>query len=1253
MAGFPLDMLTELNIDGVWTKVPTYERDTVVVEHGSPDRASQTDPGQLTITINNRDGRFSPRNPMSPYYGKIGRNSLIRLSVPNEESFLQLDGDPAAYASTPDAAALDLTMDLDLRWEGEADWYATAPQRLIGKWGEPGGRSYLMRIEAGALYFYGGRDGTVGPFMAQWLPALPRRAALRVTLTGGAIVRHYWAPTMDGPWTQLGTDVTLPNPLTNGLFVSTTPLLIAPAPAAAGRTYRAEVRGAGGTVVASPDFRTQAAGAAGFTDAAGRAWTLAGGAEIRDRHDLFVGEVSEWPQKWTPDGADAWVPLVASGILRRMGQGRKALGSALRRRIPSFAPMAYWPMEEGEAATKAYSPLPGGDSLTLTNVQWAGDDSLLSSSPLPTINAAEGANAFMFGPVRNTSWASLPAWSVIWMYRMPQVPPNRRTYMMIYTTGTVRQWYIQMGPDNSRLLGLGYEGETLVDRTIATSQDIFGVWVKARFAVEQDGSNVRYTMVWSDVGGDAGAYTNTVAGTSGRPTGVASPPGGYHPDINGMALGHISVWDSANPAAYDNAIVGWTGEDAGPRMMRLAQEEGLPLATIRGNQRSEQVGQQTVQTLLTLLQEAADADGGLLLEDRRRPGLVYRERSSMYSQTPRLVLSYDQAPGLAAPLDPVDDDTTVRNDRTVKRAGGSEGRAVLEEGPLSVAEPPDGIGLYDDSVTLSLHSDAQTEPIAYWRLALGTVDGPRYPTVTILLHKAPHLIPQVLAMMEGDLVRITDLPAYVGFGDVDLLVDGIHHEMRMMQWTVTLNCSPAEPWQVGVVGDAVLGRVDTDGSQLAAAVDADDTLLPVTVTAGPLWVSAGTVLNSNADFAASLAGWTGFGAAIERVAAPKPAPFDGAWALQLTPDGAAEFPNAGAEQIPIVPGQQYTVSGWLRCATARSVALNLNWFDATGAYLDTAANDQPVTAGTWTWFEMTATAPAGAASANLAPTVADFPPPTDVLWAHHVTLRPQVNGSHVSDFPFDVNVGGEVVTVRSITPTVTDRFERTVAAGWGAAETGNTWALNGGVPADYKVETGAGQHLMSTKGVYRVSYLPDVQLPDVDLRVAVSLPSSPTGDGVYVYALARGDVAAGTFYFARLYFGTTGTVQLSLRKRTPAEEVLGTAATTMPFVAGRSYHVRLQVEGTTLRAKAWPATGSEPAAWTLTATDTSIAAAGTVGLRTYTSAANTNTVPVVVVFDDLQVMPQHFRVVRSVNGVVKSHTPGTAVRLAHPTRLAL
>ncbi|WCN06073.1 hypothetical protein [Streptomyces sp. M92] len=1027
---FPEDSLglrVELLIDGTWTDITAdvYTRDPITHQRGIRNEGTAADPAAVPMTLNNKSGKYSNRNPMSPYYGLIGRNTRVRLSLPGEESYLQLDGDPTSYASTPDDASLDITGDLDIRWEGEADWYATGVHTLIGKWDtDPAARSYILQLQDGNLRVQALREGLAsGPFGQAPLPVLPRRAALRATLDAGTgVIRLYWAPTLDDPWTPISGDIAVSAPVT--IASTTAPLYIAPTSLdsnpprqpMAGRTYRAEVRaGIDGPLVAAPDFRTQTPDATSFTDSAGRAWTLSGAAEIRDRVDRFIGEISEWPQKWVASGADAWVPVQAAGILRRLGQGTKALDSALRRRIPSYGPMAYWPMEEGQNADHASTPIARMDPLYFTQVQWAADSSLPSSAPLPTIASQTGALSHMSGMIRNLSWAPVPVWSVIWMYRMPQVPTTRRTFMLIRSTGTVRDWYVQMGPDNTRLLGVGYEGETLVDRTILTPASvIFGKWIKARFSIEQEGNTVRYILVWQDINGDAIHYENTLPGVIGRPTGVSSPPGGFHPDINGMAIGHISAWTEYDTVAYDNAMSAWTGETAGARMLRLSAEEGLPVTLTGPSSTTEQVGYQDMAPVLGLIRTAADADSGLLTEDQTALRLLYRPRATLYSQEPALVLDYAQGQ-IAGPLDPVDDDSNIRNDVTVTRDGGSATRVILAEGPLSVLEPPDGVGVYDDAITLSLHDDTQTEPKAWWELHLGTWDEPRYPAVTVNLHRHPELIPAVLAMREGDIIRLTNMPNWVAPGDVDLMVMGLKETLLPRKWEITFNCVPAGPWQVGVVGDGLLGRVDTDGTELAVDVDAAETVLPVTVTAGPTWISANPVLNANPLFADDLTGWTAAGAVIERVPAPTSKPFAGGWALRLTPDGLSQFPNAGSEHIPVVPGQQYTVSGWLRCATTRNVGLNVNWFDAAGTYMTTAPNGLDVEAGTWSWSEMTTTAPAGAATANIAPTVADFPPPTDVLWAHNLTLR--LGGGSPRDFPFAVRVGGEVATVTAITAT--------------------------------------------------------------------------------------------------------------------------------------------------------------------------------------------------------------------------------------------
>src|SRR5690606_31944960 len=107
----------------------------------------------------------------------------------------------ADNASTPHAPALDITDGLDLRWEGETNWYAPGVQTLIGKWGEAGQRSYVMRLEASRLGIHTTQDGTVGRSHFKALPSgIPRHAAVRMVFIGdngddGVRSLHYWGPT--------------------------------------------------------------------------------------------------------------------------------------------------------------------------------------------------------------------------------------------------------------------------------------------------------------------------------------------------------------------------------------------------------------------------------------------------------------------------------------------------------------------------------------------------------------------------------------------------------------------------------------------------------------------------------------------------------------------------------------------------------------------------------------------------------------------------------------------------------------------------------------------------------------------------------------------------------------------------------------------------------------------------------------------------------------------------------------------------
>ncbi|MHA4776078.1 hypothetical protein L1085_016400 [Streptomyces sp. MSC1_001] len=846
----PLGAQVELQAGGVWTDVTAdaYTRDPITITRGQPDGAWIADPSRCTVTLNNKDGKYSPRNPMSPYYGQIGRNTPLRVSVTGATPGLYVPEGSSGRATTPDHASLDITGDIDIRvdvaphlWSGAGNGY-----ELIGKYNNTGDqRSWRFIVTGeGELMLTWSPTGTstVLEHRSQLINASRQRQTVRATLdvnngAGGYTLTYYIGPSLAGPWTQIGQTVTSSG--TTSIFSSTALLEVGDIASMAytnhaRRIYAIEVRsGIDGPIVAAPSFTTQPLGTTSFADSTGKTWTVTAGASITDRDFRFVGEASSWPPRWAPSGEDVWTSIEGAGVLRRLNQGTKALESTLRRRLPSRSPLAYWPCEEPQGATQAYSPLPGVGTLAVSRWDFGQDDTLGGSSALPAIEPG----GTMRGRVPSSASG---VWEICMPYRVDGTPPAAEQEMLSWTTtGTIRRWRITMGTSGTHILGYDATGALTLDSAIGAISGFFDGWWRLEFKAEQSGGSIAYRLRWTKVGGDVFSVSGTIAGTVGAVSQIDTAFGVGLPDIR---VGHIAVFsaESVGPA-YADADRGFIGETAAARLRRLATEEsgtvdvhfptGYPSGTTP-------MGTQRPQELLTLLHECAASDLGILAEDRQSSALVYRARRTRYNQTPAMVLDY-AAGDLAPPLEPVDDDADARNDRTVNRIGGSSGRAVLESGPMSVQAPPLGIGLYDDSTDLSLATDDQTQPIAEWLLHLGTWDESRVPTVQLALHKRPELIPAYLALELGDRIQIINTPSWLPPGPIDLIVQGSTETLGIRTWNVTLTCVPAGPWTVGVVDDVVLGRADTDGSQLAAGVSASATSLSVSVTAGPLWTTVG------------------------------------------------------------------------------------------------------------------------------------------------------------------------------------------------------------------------------------------------------------------------------------------------------------------------------------------------------------------------------------------------------------------------------
>src|SRR5690606_33916410 len=109
-------------------------------------------------------------------------------------------------------------------------------------------------------------------------------------------------------------------------------------------------------------------------------------------------------------------------------------------------------------------------------------------------------------------------------------------------------------------------------------------------------------------------------------------------DAEHVALGHITVWDASEEAAYPNplemvqAMYGHRGERAGVRIHRIAREEGIPLAVVGDLEATPPMGPQYAETPLEVRREDELVDDGMRYESRDVAPIVSRTHRPRYTQ---------------------------------------------------------------------------------------------------------------------------------------------------------------------------------------------------------------------------------------------------------------------------------------------------------------------------------------------------------------------------------------------------------------------------------------------------------------------------------------------------------------------------------------------------------------------------------------------------------------------------------------------
>jgi len=856
---------TEIYVDGDWEDISEYVRyeGGVTISRGRADRQSALSPSTMNLQLNNTDGRFSPRNPTGPYYGQLGRNTRIRQRVGDAvDSYVSLNGVTfESFVSTPDAAALDITGDIDIRVDIDPDtWSAVDDMPLVSKWAAPSNLSWSLDLRPTNVIRFswttGGTDATVQLRESASIGVTSGRQALRVTLdvnngAAGHDVRFYTADTIDGSWTQLGSTSTTAG--TTSIFSGTSPVEVGAANDGqttyatdivyVGKIYAAQVyQGIAGTLRADADFRSldpdQASTEREFTDSEANVWTIHEGAAIRNDAYRFHGEVPAWPPRWADEtGNLIWTPIEAAGITRRLTTGEKALHSPIRRHLSALAPTGYWPLEDGSGSTSAASAVAENPAAAVSDVAFAFEDTLPGS--VTCVQMATSVST-VAGIVRRALPGGATGFTYLWFFKLNGLPGSKGRIMEIACTGTVARWVF-----SSSATDFYYDGYD-VDEVLVESGNAVHVvdpleWVAMSFRTEDIGATVDVDFTWTQIGlPEEEALFYTVAGNYSGSTG---PVKSFNASGGGlMRIAHILAADNTfDFVTWDfvNSANGWTGEGAVERMARLCSEENVALGVDgrSGWSDDQAMGQQEAATLMDLLTECEQVDGGILFEPRDAFGLAYRPRSVLYEQTGP-TLDYEQG-HIAAPFEPVDDDREVRNDVTVSRPSGSSARRTVDEGPLSTLPPPDGVGTYTEDVTLNVYTDDQLPDQAGWLAHLGTWDEVRFPSVTVNLAASaytsdPDLHADAAGLDIGDLVTVDGLPVWMPPDPVAELVRGTTETITEHQWAISYTATPGGPYtHVGTLTeDAGDLRGDFTGATLDDPMDTTDTSLPLAVETG-------------------------------------------------------------------------------------------------------------------------------------------------------------------------------------------------------------------------------------------------------------------------------------------------------------------------------------------------------------------------------------------------------------------------------------
>lgn len=881
---FPRDLRTGLFLKGQWRDVSDSVRQSpsVTITHGVKDEAGKASPSSCSLQLSDPTGVFDPNNPTSPWYGHLGVNTPIRLGLLyGLDDFARTSASGFGTSSTMGAwsvfqSAGTVASNISA---GEARHQITSTSAFIANYLDD---VNLKQVDVTATFHLDAATvvagGDVEPcnLLVRGINTT-QYYMLRVTLSTVGSVRLTL---------MVGSSQVLFGPVTVAVWPGTT--------ASHSVRFQADgntFRGKFWQTASGEPYGWQLEYSHGDVFGAGwvgvRSGVGAGNTNTKPINVLidnytvsiprFAGEIAELSPDLEPGHANRRVSVKGTGVLRRLRQGSAKLETAYRRWVKAglYPNVEYYPLDDDVTSNSPGRSLVTGRQAEVQlstvvqpgGVRWGDDPKRLSLDKVVTIGA-DSAIELRLGGSYNVDWA------FTWTHKLPVKSrfamnlslTHGDSVFVLFNCNTAATGY-EAGRMIVQYVNVSGISTTLLNHIPPNWTNDDNQWYDCGISIRRNipGGITDFGILFSGRVPDLRVISHPAL-VPGQPDRLLyNVPGLYLDGIdfietpsNTVSIGQLATFDAdlldvlggSDLATWTRVVLsGYEGETAGTRHARIMTEKGLPYGHVGYPTESPQMGGQSRMTTVALAESCSDVTLSMPVFDSRGSiGLVLRNNRSMVNQTPAVVLDY-AALQIGEALLPTTDDQGVLNSFTAKRPLGGEFTYARTTGPRNTGDPgedPDAVGEYDKGDTLNVQRDNDLPDQASFRVNLGTVPKPRFPSIAVKLaarevSTTAGLPESLMDVGPGDLLRIVNASSVYAFDNINLIVRGYTEtfvDSRMHN--IKFNTTPAEVFTGLVLDNTTTGRLDSGSTTLNEVLDTTETGVDVAnANTGDAWVTTG------------------------------------------------------------------------------------------------------------------------------------------------------------------------------------------------------------------------------------------------------------------------------------------------------------------------------------------------------------------------------------------------------------------------------